>query len=458
MKYHVNKYLQAVMTRLLLASAFLTYSASPAFSQQKMDSIARQQVMSMLKNVKNAIKNHYYDPNFKGIDIEARFKAAEEKLRNTETLGQAFSVIAQAVIDLNDSHTRFYPPSRNAIVEYGWRMKMFGDKAFITGVQEGSDAAAKSLKVGDEVLALNGFRPTRKELWKMIYYYQVLNPQTRVVLDVKGPEQHEPRRVEVASKVTETKRVVNLNDSIDFNEAVREGSKLAAIDKHYFREVGGTSVWRMPDFAFEPSEVDGLIGKTLGKRALILDLRGNPGGYVATLEKLAGYFFDKDTKIADVKGRKPMDPQIAKTQGLRVYTGKVIVLVDSNSGSAAEIFARLMQIEKRGIVLGDVSAGAVMMSRGEGFDAGSATSIWYGMNLTRADVIMTDGKSLEHVGVQPDEVIIPTGSDLANLRDPVLARALEISGTGIDAAAAGKLFPQEKFISRRSNIAIRLEF
>ncbi len=456
-------YLLARRSRSIFIAVLFAYASSSAlvvntFSQQKMDSIAKQQVMSMLKNVKNAIKNNYYDPTFKGIDIEARFKAAEEKLKTTETLGQAFSVIAQAVIDLNDSHTRFYPPSRNAIVEYGWRMKMFGDKAFITGIQENSDASAKGLKVGDEVLSVNGFRPSRNELWKMIYYYQVLNPQTKVALEVRSPDQGDSRRLEILSKITETKRVMNLNDSIDFNEAAREGSKLASLDKHYFREAGNTLIWKMPDFAFDPGEVDGMIGKAQGKRTLILDLRGNPGGFVVTLEKLAGYFFDKDTKIAEVKGRKPMDPQLAKSQGSKMFPGNLIVLVDSNSGSAAEIFARLIQIEKRGTVLGDVSAGAVMMSRGESFDAGADTVISYGMNLTRADVIMTDGKSLEHIGVQPDEVLIPTGADLANFRDPVLARALEISGVSMDPAAAGKLLPQEKFVSRKSNIAIRLDF
>lgn len=153
-----------------------------------------------------------------------------------------------------------------------------------------------------------------------------------------------------------------------------------------------------------------------------------------------------------------MKPQMAKTQGDKVFPGKVIVLVDSNSASAAEIFARLMQLEKRGIVLGDVSAGAVMQSRGVGFDAGVDTMISYGMNLTNADVIMADGNSLEHVGVRPDEIIVPTGADLAELRDPVLARALEISGNPLDATSAGKLVPVEPFITRTTNIAIRLEF
>jgi len=442
---------------LCLAFVCLVVASSGVSAQSKMDSIAKQQVMSMLKNVKNAIKKDYYDPNFGGMDIDARFAVAEEKLKGVNDLSQAFAVIAQAVVDLNDSHTRFYPPARTIITEYGWRMKLIGNKAFITGVKEKSDAEAKGLKIGDEVVTLNGFKPSRTDMWKMIYYYQVLSPQTRMTMDVKSPG-GEPRRLEVESNIIKLKKTINLTDSIDLNEAIREGAKLANSERHYFKDFGNTFVWKMPSFVFESAQVGEIMQRANDKRTIILDLRGNGGGYVVTLEKLAGYFFEKDTKIADVKGRKPMDPQMAKSQGADVFKGTVIVLVDANSASAAEIFPRLMQIEKRGTVIGDVTAGAVMQSRGASFDAGADTVISYGMNLTRADVIMTDGKSLEHTGVTPDELMVPTGADLANFRDPVLARALNLSGVSIDADAAGKIFPIEKFIERRTNVALNIEW
>jgi C-terminal processing protease CtpA/Prc len=422
---------------------------------QKMDGIEKERVKSMLKNVKKEIEKNYYDPAFGGMDLEARFKAAEEKLKTVDNLGQALSIVAQAVIDLNDSHTRFIPPSRNVIVDYGWRMKIYGDRCFITRVRGKSDAAARGLKVGDEVLAVNGFRPTRNDIWKMIYYYQQLKPQTQMVLTVKSPDA-EPKQLQVAAKITELKRVVDLNNSLDLSEAAREGEKLYSSYKHYFQNVGGTVIWKMPDFAFEPAEVEGLISQARGRQNLILDLRNNPGGYVVTLEKLAGYFFDRDLKIADLKGRKEMEPQRAKTQGDKIFKGKLIVLIDGNSGSAAEIFARLIQLEKRGVVLGDRSAGAVMQSRPYWLDAGVTTSISYGVSVTNADVIMSDGKSLERVGVTPDETILPTGADLAARRDPVLARALELAGSAVSPEAAGKLFPEEKEVEMKTNFTILL--
>ncbi len=309
-------------------------------------------------------------------------------------------------------------------------MKMFGDKCFVTSVKEKSDAEKKGLKIGDEVISVNNFRPTKSEIWKMIYYYQQLNPQTKLNLVVKSPNQ-EPRQIEVESKITQLKTKINLNDSIDFNEAAREGDKIYNSYKHHFKTVGNTVVWKMPSFGFDPGEVESLVSNFRDQQALILDLRNNPGGYVVTLEKLVGYFLDRDLKIADLKGRKEMDPQKAKSEGSKVFKGKVIVLVDGNSASASEIFARLMQIEKRGIVLGDVSAGAVMQSLYYGMDAGVDTVIPYGASITNADVIMSDGKSLERVGVTPDEIILPTGEDLAARRDPVMARAFDILGTQV---------------------------
>jgi hypothetical protein len=54
-----------------------------------------------------------------------------------------------------------------------------------------------------------------------------------------------------------------------------------------------------------------------------------------------------------------------------------------------------------------------------------------------------DGKSLEGKGVTPDVTVLPTGADLAAGLDPALAKAAELAGIKLDAAAAGKLFPFE---------------
>jgi C-terminal processing protease CtpA/Prc len=57
---------------------------------------------------------------------------------------------------------------------------------------------------------------------------------------------------------------------------------------------------------------------------------------------------------------------------------------------------------------------------------------------------MSDGKSLENIGVTPDEVRLPTAEDLAAGRDTVLSYAASLVGVKVDPVEAGKLFPIEQ--------------
>ena len=74
---------------------------------------------------------------------------------------------------------------------------------------------------------------------------------------------------------------------------------------------------------------------------------------------------------------------------------------------------------------------------------GTDTKFFYGFMVTDANIIMADGKSLEKVGVTPDELSLPTGADLAAGRDPVLAHAADMEGVKLDPSDAGKMFKYE---------------
>jgi carboxyl-terminal processing protease len=161
------------------------------------------------------------------------------------------------------------------------------------------------------------------------------------------------------------------------------------------------------------------------------------------LARLAGYFFDHDVKIADMKGRKEMKPILAKTRGSSIYKGQLLVLIDSESASASELFARTIQLENRGKIIGDRSQGAVMASRQYDHETGVGQVLYFANSVTVADLIMTDGKSLEKGGVIPDETLLPTAEDLSAQRDPVLARAAELMNVKLDPAKAGSLFPRD---------------
>ena len=420
---------------VLALACFLTTSALA----QAFDSVERGRTKSMLNAVKNEIKNKYYDKNYKGVDLDSKFREAEKKLDEAKSLGQAFGIIAQAVLQLNDSHTRFYPPATTVRTEYGFRMQMIGDKCLVTAVKPGSDAAGKGLKVGDEVYSVEGFRPTRKELWKINYYYNVLSPRAGLNLKVLSPAAKEPREINIAAKIRRQQTSLSFEDLIRELE-LSDGGKIV----HRFVKVGNTTIWKMPTFTIMPESIDEIMRTKIGQSGnLILDLRGNGGGYVVAMERLAGYFVEADTKIADLKGRKALDPQTAKTRGKDVFRGKLVVLVDSNSGSASEIFARFMQLQQRGVVIGDQSSGAVMQSQILPMSMGVDNIIAYGMNLTNADVIMSDGTSLEHTGVTPHIAIVPTASELAAGSDKQLAAALQLLGHEVSPEGAGRMFPFE---------------
>jgi C-terminal processing protease CtpA/Prc len=119
----------------------------------------------------------------------------------------------------------------------------------------------------------------------------------------------------------------------------------------------------------------------------------------------------------------------------------LIVLVDSETASAAEIVARVVQLEKRGTVLGDRTSGRVMRSRVHVYQMGLVTAFFYGAGVTDADVVMADGTSLEKVGVTPDQLVIPDAIELSSQRDPVLSRAASLAGVKLEPVEAGKLFP-----------------
>jgi C-terminal processing protease CtpA/Prc len=67
----------------------------------------------------------------------------------------------------------------------------------------------------------------------------------------------------------------------------------------------------------------------------------------------------------------------------------------------------------------------------------------YAIQITVADFVASDGKRLEGVGVTPDELVFPSGADLAGQRDPALAHATTILGFAIRPEAAGELTMRE---------------
>ncbi|HKB14328.1 MAG TPA: S41 family peptidase [Vicinamibacterales bacterium] len=388
-------------------------------------------MLTMLREINDDVAKHYYDRSFHGIDLEARYKAAGLRLETVAGFNDGIATLAEFLTQFDDSHTAFLPPQRRARVNYGWQMAMVGDVPRIIDVDAGSDAAAKGLAPGDRVLLLNTVEPNRQNLWRLLYFYRYIRPQAQQHVSVLKPD-GSARTVDVVSRVTD-KPVTEVGDLIaEIEDTLARARDVgAAIGADIF-------VWKMAVFG-NPDRVDEMIGKARGCKTLILDLRGNGGGAVDALRELVSRSFDREVFVALEKQRGRDVKEIARP-ARNAFTGRLIVLVDSRSASAAEMFARIVQIETRGTVLGDRTAGAVMTSHLFTHKAGLGGIAVYAVSVTVGDVRMSDGTSLEKIGVAPDEILLPSATDLASGRDPVLAYAIEIAGGSISAEQAGRLF------------------
>lgn len=433
------------MIPALLALSLLSYvgSSGTIVDAQSVSKYEIQRGREMLGIVKSDIQKSYYDTTFRGIDIDTVFKNADEMIRKADSNGQIFGIIASVVIGFNDSHLFFIPPSRNSRVEYGWQMQMIGGDCYVVAVQPGSDAEAKGLREGDRVQLVEEMKPTRTDFWKIQYLLNALRPRPALGVIVNSPG-NARRQLELAARIREGQRITDLTDYNEFMRLMLEEEKDARLRRHRYLEMGDDLfIWKMPQFDMPKEKVDDMVDKFKNRKAVIIDLRGNGGGYEETLLRLIGSFLPADAKVGDLTRRKEAKPLIAKTAGGRVYNGKLVVLVDSESGSSSELFARLMQLEKRGTVIGDRTAGAVMRAKQYSHQVGVDTVAFYAVSVTDGDLIMTDGKSLEGQGVIPDEFLLPTPADLAAKRDPVLARAMSLLGMNVSPEKAGALFPTE---------------
>ena len=324
----------------------------------------RQNARDMLSTIRSDLEKYYYDPNYHGINLDERFKAANEKVDQAASLAQLMGIIGQVLLDFNDSHTGFLPPPRTYRTDYGWRMQMIGDRCFAVGIKPGSDAEAKGLKEGDEIHAIDGLQPSRTNLWKILYLYHAIRPRQGMRLVLTKPDGKQ-QQLDVAAKVREVKRVLDLtaaNQGYDTGDLVREAENEAQLNRHRYLEIGDTFIWKMPGFDLDKLQVDDMMSRIKKSKALILDLRGNGGGYEETMLRLIANVFDHDITLGEIKRRKETKPLVARTRGDAAYDEKIVVLVDSGSASAAELFARVVQLEKRGIVIGDRTSGAVMRS------------------------------------------------------------------------------------------------
>jgi carboxyl-terminal processing protease len=402
----------------------------------------RERDRMMLRAIEKDLREDYYDTTFHGLDLATLFDSAAARIAVAQSNSEAFLTIALTLHALHDSHTLFFPPQRTADVAYGWNLGMVGDSCYILKVGPKSDAATQGVKPGDRVLAVDRFAANRGDRWNLEYFYYALAPRSAVRLTLQSPGDS-VRSVVAQAKVTPHFRVMDLTHGDDIWQMIRRQQNVEQAYRSRFVAFGNdVLVWKLPEFSADDRDIDRVVRRAQGFRALVIDLRGDAGGLVSTLRRLAGALVGADT-VGVWRERNKTTPFSTDAGGPR-FTGSVVAVVDAQSASASEILAYLLQLRKRGTVVGDRTSGAVMESKGHEHRVGTEVVVFYYASVTVADLVFADGTRLEGRGVSPDETVLPSGADLAAGRDPALARAITLAGHAVTPEAAGVLFLPER--------------
>ena len=170
--------------------------------------------------------------------------------------------------------------------------------------------------------------------------------------------------------------------------------------------------------------VDGLKANlAAGRTKLILDLRGNPGGYVTAARKIASQFVGSGVLFWEQDAKGTQIPTEALGDGVATDPKiQLVVLIDHGSASASEIVAGALQDTKRATLIGQQSFGKGTVQQWQQLSGEGGA-----FKLTVARWLTPDKRWIHTVGLTPDVVVtlpdpVPAGAD------PDLDNALEVLG------------------------------
>ncbi|MES3031244.1 MAG: S41 family peptidase [Patescibacteria group bacterium] len=163
-----------------------------------------------------------------------------------------------------------------------------------------------------------------------------------------------------------------------------------------------------------------------GSNKLIVDLRGNPGGYLDAAWDIASWFLPKGMPIVTEDFGGKGTNRVYRSKGydvLNAYFGKnykVVILVNAGSASASEILAGALQEQGVAQLVGMKTFGKGSVQ--ELVEITPETSL----KVTIARWLTPKGHNLSHDGLNPDYEVKMTQKDLDAKKDPQLDKALEI--------------------------------
>lgn len=133
--------------------------------------------------------------------------------------------------------------------------------------------------------------------------------------------------------------------------------------------------------------------KKQGMKRLVIDLRGNPGGFLEQAVEVADEFLHKGQLVVYTRSAKNAveDARYEAKSGDGYETGKVAVLVDKGSASASEILAGALQDNRRAVIIGELTFGKGLVQRQFEFKDGSA------LRLTVSRYYTPSGRQIQRI-------------------------------------------------------------
>ena len=329
-------------------------------------------------------------------------------------------VLRSMAESLHDGHTSFMTPDEasrareTSFAGIGVLMSRPQDNQppLIAEIFPNSPAASSGLKRGDRIIGVNGQDVTGQQVGDIAALIRG-QPGTEVRIQVQRLSSQQPLEFSMRRALVQVEQVI--------------GRQVPNAP------IGYVKVRSFSD-ASTVQQVLGILeqGRQRGLRAWVVDLRGNPGGSLNAVIGVAAGFFDPSHSVIgyQVDRQRRQDP--LETQPLDLLNGAaVVVLVDRDSASGAEIFAAALQEARVATLVGSKTAGNV----------GVATQITLPdasvLQVTEKRFVSPSGTQLDGVGVTPDVTVDMTDEDLENDRDPQLGKALELVVQKITAPAGG---------------------
>jgi len=388
------------------------------------------------------------------------------KKRYETTLKRIDQVSADDVFEsLMNSYARAYDPhssyfSPRSSEEYriqmslnydgiGASLQLVDDYVTIMNVIEGGPAAvAGTLSVKDRITGVGQGKegPVTDVLgWRIDDVVQLIRGRagTQVRLQVL-PAGAAPGTAEKTLEFTRNKVTLEAQAAQKELRTIKRGDKEIRVGvitvPAFYQDVEAQSAGDK-EFRSTTRDVRRLINELKAEKidGLVLDLRGDGGGYLPEAVALTGLFVDKGPVVqlkvttGELEVQDDTDPGVA-------YSGPLAVLVDRFSASASEIFAGALQDYHRATILGQRTFGKGTVQNLVPLDRWSPRPVNGQLTVTIGKFYRVTGESTQHRGVEPD-VSLPSQIDMDEFGESALEGALpwdRIAGVPFRSEAKGQ--------------------